>query len=88
MIIQGDMLSHSETTKYIAISKDNSDIEAQTLDRNVPLFMRSKYFIKWEETEENFNELLSMLFDVNLEPPLGQIPSWILEKTVSPNTQK
>lgn len=75
MIIQGDMLSHSETGKYICIVRDKD------MDKSLPVYVRSKYALNWSDSdeigEERLEELLYHLFDCNTEPPLGEIPEYI-----------
>lgn len=77
MIIQGDMLARQEQNKYIVIARD-SDI-----DHSLPVYIKSKYALNWanqNDDEKDFNELLLYLFDCDIEPPLGEIPSFIREK--------
>lgn len=77
MIIQGDMLARQEQNKYIIIARD-SDI-----DHSLPVYVKSKYALNWadqHQDEKEFNELLLYLFDCDVVPPLGEIPSFIREK--------
>lgn len=77
MIIQGDMLARQEQNKYIIIVRD-SDV-----DHSLPVYVKSKYALNWanqNQAEKEFNELLLYLFDCDIEPPLGEIPSFIKEK--------
>ena len=77
MIIQGDMLARQEQNKYIIIARD-SDI-----DHSLPVYVKSKYALNWanqNQDEKEFNELLLYLFDCDVVPPLGEIPSFIREK--------
>lgn len=77
MIIQGDMLSRQEQDKYIAILRDSN------IDQSLPIYVKSRYALNWadgEVSEKDFNELLLYLFDCNLEPPIGEIPSFIIER--------
>lgn len=77
MIIQGDMLSHSETCKYICIVRDKE------IDKGLPIYVRSKYSLHWpneELPEEEFKTLLYDLFDCDREPEIGEIPPYIKEK--------
>lgn len=85
MIIQGDMLSNQEQSKYIAILKD-SDI-----DQSLPLYVKSKYALNWstgEITDKDFNELLLYLFDCDIEPPIGEIPDFVKEKLTNKAIRK
>lgn len=77
MIIQGDMLAHSNTNKYICI------IKGEDIDTSIPIYAKSKFGLKWDNrslTNNQFNELLLHLFDCDIEPPLGPIPSEVMEK--------
>lgn len=77
MIIQGDMLSKQEMSKYIAILRD-ADI-----DQSLPIYVKSRYALDWskgEISDKDFNELLLYLFDCDIEPPIGEIPDFIKEK--------
>lgn len=77
MIIQGDMLSHADTGKYICIVKDTE------IDKGLPIYVRSKYSIHWPNgnfSEEDFKILLYDIFDCDTEPELGEIPAFIKEK--------
>jgi len=77
MIIQGDMLSRQEQNKYIAILRD-ADI-----DQSLPIYVKSRYALNWadeDQIDKDFDELLLNLFDCDIEPPIGDIPSFIKEK--------
>lgn len=77
MIIQGDMLSHADTGKYICIVKDKE------IDKGLPIYVRSKYSVHWPDgnfSEEDFKILLYDIFDCDTEPELGEIPAFIREK--------
>lgn len=77
MIIQGDMLSRQEQNKYIAILRD-ADI-----DQSLPIYVKSRYALNWSDdnqVEEEFNDLLLHLFDCDIEPPIGEIPSFIRDR--------
>lgn len=77
MIIQGDMLSHSDTGKYICIVRDKE------IDKGLPIYVRSKYSLHWPNenfSEEDFKVLLYDIFDCDTEPELGEIPAFIREK--------
>lgn len=77
MIIQGDMLTHSQTEKYICISREKD------ADKSLPMFAHSSYALHWsseEIPESDFKDLLYALFDCNIEPPLNDIPEFILSK--------
>lgn len=74
MIILGDMLSTQEQTKYIGIIRDKD------IDESLPVYVRSKYSLNWSEEgtmEREFNDLLLYLFDCDIEPPIGAIPTFI-----------
>lgn len=76
MIIQGDMLSHQDQGKYIAILRDDD------IDNSLPIYVKSKYafhFSDGSQFDTEFNQLLLYLFDCNLEPALGEIPAFIKE---------
>ena len=75
MIIQGDMLTHQDQNKYVAIVRDKD------IDHSLPIYMKSKYSPVWpgEEIDDNaFMELMKYLFDCDIAPPLGKIPDYIL----------
>lgn len=77
MIIQGDMLSRQEQNKYIAILRDKD------IDHSLPVYVKSKYALNWSDEsqmDKEFNELLLYLFDLDIEPPIGEIPQFIKEK--------
>lgn len=77
MIILGDMLSAKEQTKYIGIIRD------QNIEESLPVYIRSKYCLNWSDDAQmnlEFNDLLLYLFDCDIEPPLGNIPTFIQEK--------
>lgn len=77
MIIQGDMLSHQEQSKYIAILRDND------IDNSLPIYVKSKYAFNLSDDNQfdvEFDKLLLYLFDCDLEPILGDIPLFIKEK--------
>ncbi len=77
MIIQGDMLSKQEQNKYVAILRDND------IDQNLPIYVKSKYALNWSDErqmEHDFNNFMMYLFDCDIEPPIGEIPTFIKEK--------
>ena len=77
MIIQGDMLSHQEQNKYIAILRD------ENIDQSLPIYIKSRYALNWAEdgkADREFDELLLYLFDCDTEPPIGEIPLHILAR--------
>lgn len=77
MLIQGDMMSHMESNKYICISRENA------IDQGLPIYAKSKFSLHWpapEISEENFEELLFHLFDCDIEPAIGEIPAAIKKK--------
>ena len=76
MIIQGDMLSSQEQNKYAIILRDDD------IDQSLPVYVKSKYALNWADqnkADEEFNDLLLYLFDCDIEPPLGEIPTFIKE---------
>lgn len=81
MIIQGDMLSKQEQNKYIVILRDKD------IDQSLPIYVKSRYALNWadeNQIDKEFKELLLYLFDCDIAPPIGEIPSFIKEnlKTV------
>ena len=71
------MLSRQEQNKYIAILRD-ADI-----DQSLPIYVKSRYALNWaneDQVNKEFDELLLYLFDCDIEPPIGEIPSFIKEK--------
>ena len=81
MIIQGDMLTHQDQNKYIALVRD------EDIDHSLPIYMKSKYSLVWsdEKIDDNgFMELMKYLFDCEIAPPIGKIPDYI----VASKTQK
>lgn len=77
MIIQGDMLSRQEQNKYIAILRD------EDIDQSLPIYVKSRYALNWaneEQIDKEFDELLLYLFDCDIEPPIGEVPSFIIDK--------
>lgn len=77
MIIQGDMMAHNHTNKYICILREDS------IDEGIPLYAKTKFLLQWTKTEileEDFRELLFYLFDIDIEPELGEIPKDILDR--------
>lgn len=79
MIIQGDMLARQEQNKYIAILRDPN------IDQSLPIYVKSRYALDWSSgnvTDITFNDLLLYLFDVDTEPPLGEIPDFIKSRLV------
>lgn len=76
MIIQGDMLSNQDQGKYIAILRDDN------IDESLPVYVKSKYALNWADdskADSEFDELLLQLFECNTEPPLGNIPDFIVK---------
>lgn len=77
MIIQGDMMIHAQSNKYICINREKN------FDDGIPLYAKTKFSLQWvgsEILEEDFHELLYHLFDIDIEPELGEVPKEILEK--------
>lgn len=77
MIIQGDMMIHTQSNKYICI------IREENFDDGIPLYAKTKFSLQWtssEILEDDFRELLYYLFDIDIEPELGEIPKDILDR--------
>lgn len=77
MIIQGDMMTHTQSNKYICIVREKN------IDEGIPIYAKTKYSLQWikpEILEEDFHELLYYLFDIDVEPELGDIPIDIKKK--------
>ena len=77
MIIQGDMMIHAQSNKYVFIIREDN------FDDGIPLYAKTKFSLQWtspEILEEDFHELLYYLFDIDIEPELGEIPKEILDK--------
>lgn len=77
MIIQGDMLSHQEQNKYVAILRD------ENIDQSLPIYIKSRYALNWamdETANQEFDDLLLYLFDCDIEPPIGEIPQHIMAR--------
>lgn len=77
MIILGDMLSSQDQTKYIGIIRDKD------IDESLPVYVRSKYSLNWADdaqVEKEFNDLILYLFDCDIEPPIGNIPDFVIKK--------
>lgn len=72
MVIQGDMMLHAQLNKYICI------IREENFDEGIPMYAKTKFSLHWTEPEvleENFHQLLYLLFDIDEEPELGDIPT-------------
>lgn len=70
-------MAHAHTNKYICILREES------IDQGIPLYAKTKFSLQWAKTEileEDFRELLFYLFDIDMEPELGEIPKDILDK--------
>lgn len=77
MIILGDMLSTQKQTKYIGI------IHGRDIQESLPIYIRSKYCLDWtrdSDMEKDFQNLVLYLFDCDTEPPLGDIPDYVMRK--------
>jgi hypothetical protein len=77
MIIQGDMLSKQEQSKYIAILREKD------IDQSLPIYVKSRYALNWideSQIDREFEELLLYLFDCDIEPPIGEIPKYVRDK--------
>lgn len=77
MIIQGDMMMHSLSDKYVFIVREKN------IDDGIPMYAKTKYSLQWTEEEiieKDFQELLYYLFDCDTEPELGEIPTDIIDK--------
>lgn len=79
MIIQGDMMIHTQSNKYICI------VCEKNIDDGIPMYAKTKYSLQWtnsEILEDDFHELLYYLFDIDVEPELGDIPIDIKKKLI------
>lgn len=82
MIIQGDMMMNALSDKYIFIVREKN------IDDGIPMYAKTKYSLQWTEEEisdEDFQNLLCRLFDCDIAPELGEIPSFIISKHRSLN---
>ena len=81
MIIQADMLSNQDKTKYIAIQREPDANQA------IPIYMKSKFSMKWTdeaEFDDKFHDLLLYLFNCDIAPPLRkEPPDFIKEKLLN-----
>ena len=78
MIIQGDMLAQGDNKqKYIAI------IRGDEVEKSLPIYMRSKYALNWDDNidvpEEKLQELVLLLFDCDAEPEIGAVPTYVVQ---------
>lgn len=79
MIIQGDMMTHNQSNKYICIVRE------ENIDDGIPMYAKTKYSLQWTKSEileDDFHELLYYLFDLDVEPELGDIPIDIKKKLI------
>ncbi|MEW8023682.1 MAG: TIR domain-containing protein [Candidatus Thiodiazotropha endolucinida] len=74
MLIQGDMSNlQPQSTKYLVIVRED------TFDSGVPRYLKTKFCIHWKsdlDEDELRDDLLKELYNVNLEPPLGEPPTY------------
>lgn len=80
MLIQGDLLANQVQNKYIIIQRDKD------VDQSLPIYVKSRYALNWSDDaqiDKEFNDLLFYLFDCDIEPPIGSIPEFIIEKLKS-----
>ena len=66
------MMLHAQLNKYICI------IREENIDEGIPMYAKTKFSLHWTEPEvleESFHQLLYLLFDVDEEPELGDIPT-------------
>lgn len=80
MIIQGDMLAQGDNKqKYIAIIREEEAKNA------LPIYMKSKFAFNWGKEaiikDDRLKELVLCIFDCDIEPALGSIPDYVLQKT-------
>lgn len=76
MVIQGDMLAHQDSSKYICIVREPE------FDRGMPIYTRSKFALHCTGPsipDGDFEDLLKNLFDCPQLPPPGDIPDFIRE---------
>ncbi len=74
MIIQGDMLAHQDSSKYICIVREPQ------FDEGLPIYTRSKFALHCTGSsipDSDFKNLLINLFDCPELPPRGEIPDFI-----------
>ena len=74
MIIQGDMMAHPDSSKYICIVREPQ------FDEGMPIYTRSKLALHCKGPaipDDDFNDLLKNLFDCQELPPQGEIPVFI-----------
>lgn len=78
MIIQGDMLAQGDNKqKYIAIVRE------EQVEKALPIYVRSKFAVNWgkkEVSDTQLQELVLRLFDCDLEPELGAVPAYVLDR--------
>lgn len=77
MIIQGDMMMNPQLNKYICIVRKGK------IDDGIPIYAKTKFSLHCTESEiaeADFKELLYCLFDIDIEPNIGDIPTYIKNK--------
>lgn len=74
MIIQGDMLSRQEESKYITIFRDPD------IDQSLHIYVKLRYALNWSKSEiadKDFSKLLLNWFDCDIEQPIKRIPDFV-----------
>ena len=67
MIIQGDMMAHNHSTKYICILREDS------IDEGIPLYAKTKFSLQWTKKQilqVGFREHILYLLDIDIETEL------------------
>lgn len=76
MIIQGDMLMHQDTNKYIYIMRESNP------EFSLPIYMRTKYSLYCSNNDIEYNSFKKLLFSIfdceeKQIPPILPIPQFI-----------
>lgn len=77
MIIQGDMLAHQDSSKYICIVREPE------FDKGMPIYVKSKFALHCTESaipRDDYENLLKNLFDCPELLPQGEIPEFIRQQ--------
>jgi hypothetical protein len=49
-------------------------------DKNIPIYVRTKLGIEKKKIDNDFNYLLTTIFNIEIAPEIGEIPQWVKEK--------
>ena len=75
MIIQGDLMRlPPDSNKYVVIVREDD------INKGLPKYLKTKYCIHWPSQGNDYllqQGLLKELYNVNLEPPIGEPPVWL-----------